>query len=262
MLNKSHSQFNTLVKNYVKTFYKLSNISDFDFMRIYEGYDCNIEKTALELDRKPSDIEKWICSIENRLNIKSLKPNLTESKIIAALSNSYSYTITEKGRKNISRKQYEKLLEHENDYDMFIDGVRDNRPCYKKEKGRIKRDCLTPIQFAIIKEYIETGKPRFPGATNAVKEYRHASREVKEESGGRLDKDKLSDESARDYFEDARRMVDVNLGRGKGFRAFKRGVEISPSTPPDTYQFKPPPGLKYILICPIETTPSNLPVRS
>ncbi|MBI4712872.1 MAG: hypothetical protein HY762_06205 [Planctomycetes bacterium] len=173
----------------------------------------------------------------------------------------YSYVITENDRQDLTQELYKNFIgdvEKNHSYDMFIDGVRDNRPCYKKDKnGKIKKSNLTIIGFAITREYIETGKAMLPGATESIKQYNKAAKEAKEARGGRLDKEKIGDGTALDYLEDARRKVDINLGQGKGFRAFKRGKEISISTASDIFQFKPPPDLKYALICPAESLSST-----
>ncbi|MFH1231737.1 MAG: 7-cyano-7-deazaguanine synthase [Planctomycetota bacterium] len=157
----------------------------------------------------------------------------------------YAYRLTHDtsvGQKEIlTKQQYDKLAAQSDKFDIFIDGTKSNHPYSKKnKKNKIEKGHLNDIEFALIREYIETRKTMRPAVTETIKGYNKAVAEAEK-------KRIIGDESAIKYLESARGKVDIEINRYK-WSVFKRGKQISPSTPSDCFLFDPPSDFKYCIV--------------
>jgi hypothetical protein len=135
---------------------------------------------------------------------------------------SYCKAITHEGERFLNREQYEAFVSMGRSCDIFIDG-------FTREvlHGGRARQSLTPGEFAIISEYIETRKVMRPFAT---------------QTGSAR-----SREAAVKLFETARRKVDIKVGRYE-YRAFRLHKNCDPKM--KAFEFAPPEGLSYCLVIP------------
>lgn len=136
----------------------------------------------------------------------------------------------QKGTYFVHKERYQDLLSREAEgFDMFIDGVTKVARC-KIRGGRVRIATLTPGEFEIIAEYIETKKNMRPIAT-------------KTGSAGQR-----SHESALKLFEKARAKVDVRLDRYE-YRAFR--LHKTTDRMQKSFEFDPPKGMSYCLVIPV-----------
>lgn len=122
----------------------------------------------------------------------------------------------------MDREQYEDFVSKKKSCDIFIDG-------FTREvlHGGKVRKSLTPGEFAIISEYIESRKVMRPFATRTG--------------------NARSREAAVKLFETARRKVDIKLGRYE-YCAFRLHKNCAPEL--KAFEFAPPEGLRYCLVIP------------
>ena len=145
-----------------------------------------------------------------------------------AVDGVYCRVITREGTRSVAKAQYEKLVETRNGYDMFIDGMTREASCrHDKQKPRAEK--LTPKELAILSDFIQAAKPMRPYNTK---------------TGNGC----ASSSSAYRLFEEARKKVDVKLGR-YGYRAFRLHKNAS-DRKLNAHEFAPPEDLNYCLILP------------
>lgn len=126
-----------------------------------------------------------------------------------------------------TRHEYETLKAQADDFDMFIDGV----TLLAKRRGvdgLTSEAKVTPREFAILCEYIESKRVLRPYATRAGQQCN-------------------SSIAATKCFEKARGKVDVKIERFR-FRAFRTHKSTDPSE--KAYDFAPPDGFRYCLVIP------------
>jgi hypothetical protein len=140
----------------------------------------------------------------------------------AKASQYHCRTVTHEGAKQLTKKQYEKLISEKKFYDIFIDGF--TKEITHKGKAHSK---LTAAEFEIICEYIESKTALRPYSTK---------------TGNARPRD-----AAIKLFENARSKVDIKLGRYK-YRAFQLHKVTDPKM--KSFQFAPPEDMTYCLIIP------------
>jgi hypothetical protein len=141
----------------------------------------------------------------------------------------YCRSITQQGRRLLSKTEYEILVKSKSEYDMFIDGMTGHSLC-RENRATPRTAKLTPKELGILIDLIQADRPIRPSNTN---------------TGGAC----LSPASACRLFEQARRKVDVKLGRYK-YRAFR--LHKSPSNRNlKAFEFVPPDDLRYCVIVPV-----------
>lgn len=136
--------------------------------------------------------------------------------------NGHCQIITSNSLKQIGKNEYERLVSGRKTYDIFIDGF--TREVSHKGKTRPK---LTPTEFAIICEYIESKVVMRPLSTKT--------------GAGR------SREAANKLFSNARKKVDTKFGRYE-YLVFRTHKATEPAM--KSFQFDPPEDLTYCLIIP------------
>jgi hypothetical protein len=141
----------------------------------------------------------------------------------------YCRVITPEGKRRLNKAQYETLIKNRASYDMFIDGTRRDAS-FTDAKGEMRSAKLTPKEFGMLSEYIQSAMPMRPRSTTTGREC-------------------ASSAAACKVFAAARRKVDLKLARYE-YRSFC--LRKDPSNPDlKTYEFAPSDQLKYCLILPI-----------
>lgn len=141
----------------------------------------------------------------------------------------YCRVISSEGRYNINAERYRHTLAQVDEFHMFIDGV--TRRAWRRNKGRPRLARLTPAEFEIVREYVETGDRMRPISTRACKARGYASAIA-----------------AIKLFERARAKVDLHLSRYE-FRLFR--LHGTPDREAKAFQFVPSKNVKYCLIDPV-----------
>jgi len=138
----------------------------------------------------------------------------------------YCHVLTRQGDVMVSRAEYDALVRHRDEYGMFIDGMTRKVTC-REANGDLRVANLTARELCILVDLIEAGRPMRPHATKTGSEC-------------------ASSEAASRLFEEARRKVDLKLGRYE-YRAFR--LHRNPSGPKfKTVEFAPPSDLQYCVI--------------
>ncbi|MDH5528208.1 MAG: hypothetical protein OEY97_12985 [Nitrospirota bacterium] len=137
--------------------------------------------------------------------------------------------VTLKGTHTMDSDEYKELVARASEYDLFIDGI--SRNALRRYDGEaMAPEMLTPGEFAMIAEYIE-------------------SRKIMRPTGTKVGTGKTAD-TARKLFDRGRRKVDISLQRYVWlyFRTHK-------ATEPDAtaFEFSPPEGTSWCLILPAQT---------
>lgn len=156
------------------------------------------------------------------VDITHLETILSAGMNKAKPSQYHCRTVTHEGTKYLSKKQYEKLTSKKKSYDIFIDG-------FTREVAHKGKVCpkLTAAEFEIISEYIESRAVMRPFSTK---------------TGSTRSRD-----AAVKLFENARRKVDIKLGRYK-YLAFQLHKVTDPKM--KSFQFAPPEDIAYCLVIP------------
>jgi len=146
-----------------------------------------------------------------------------------AQEDTYCRVITRAGTRRLGKVQYNELVKERDGYDLFIDGITREASC-RHGKGTPRTATLTPKELGILGDYIQGAKPMRPHHTK---------------TGSHC----LSGASACKLFEEARRKVDVKLGRYtyRAFRLHKNPTDRQLKS----YEFAPSHDLTYCLILPL-----------
>ena len=140
----------------------------------------------------------------------------------------YCHVITREGAITLPKSGYEDLVKKGGNYGMFIDGM--TREASSRDgDGEPKVSKLTAMELGILVDVITAEKPVRLHATKTGSECASSS-------------------AAARLFEEARRKVDIKLGRYQ-YRAFR--LQRNPSGPKfKTVEFAPPDDLHYCVITP------------
>lgn len=177
-------------------------------------------------DDKPYVMElRAVTSLKGQslsVDIAHLETIISTGTPKAERSRYHCRAVTHEGTRNLGKKEYERLTSGKSSYDIFIDGF--TREVAHKRESRPK---LTAAEFEIVSEYIETRKALRPFGTR---------------TGSARSRD-----AAVKLFENARRKVDIKLGRYE-YRAFRLHKATDPIM--KSFQFDPPKGMTFCLIIP------------
>jgi 7-cyano-7-deazaguanine synthase in queuosine biosynthesis len=127
--------------------------------------------------------------------------------------------------KTMTRDEYIRFLQDKNKFDMFVDGVT-NKATRRTIKGRFLTEDLTPTEYEMLREYMETPSSIRPSNTGVGKAL-------------------LSQTAATKLFESARRKADINTKRYE-YRAFRTHKTVDPKM--KSFEFAPPSDLGYCLV--------------
>jgi hypothetical protein len=138
----------------------------------------------------------------------------------------YCRAITREGVRTLTKVEYDELVKHRSEYDMFIDGSIGEALC-RQDKSKPRPAKLTLKAQSILSDFIESRKPMRPRST-------------------RTGSTCLSRDSACRLFERARAKVDVKLGRRehRAFRLHRNAFDPKLKA----FEFAPPNDLQYCVI--------------
>ena len=141
----------------------------------------------------------------------------------------YCQVLTAIGLRPINKVEYMQLVQDQNRYGLFIDGMT-REVCCRHDPGRVRKTVLTPREFGMVREYMLVGRPLRPRSTEVG---RHC----------------LSDVAAIKLFEKARSKVDIRIGRYR-YRMFR--LHRNPTDQSlKAFEFAPPESLAYCLVLPV-----------